>query len=79
MAADMSDKLMPGVSPRAFASVVQAILHGVGMQLAADPEAFDREEVLQLSLEMLRGCLRKARHPNNGRTKKKTKPAANNQ
>src|SRR5438445_1450060 len=31
------------VSPRALATLVQAILHGLGMQAAADPNAFDRE------------------------------------
>ena len=41
------------VSPRALASVVQAMLHGLGMQLAADPSAFDRQETVQLCLDML--------------------------
>src|SRR5262249_48699112 len=31
------------VPPRTMASLVQAILHGLTMQLAADPQAFDRQ------------------------------------
>src|SRR5262249_49758915 len=34
------------VSPRALATLVQAILHGLGMQAAADPQAFDRQEMV---------------------------------
>jgi AcrR family transcriptional regulator len=41
------------VPPRTMASLVQALLHGFGMQLAADPEAFDRQEMLDLCLDML--------------------------
>lgn len=48
----------PAVSPRALASLVQALLHGLSVQLAADPEAFDRAEVLQLCLDVLGSYLR---------------------
>jgi AcrR family transcriptional regulator len=43
-----------GVSPRAFGSLMQAILHGLAVQSAADPDAFDAEEMVELSLEVLR-------------------------
>jgi AcrR family transcriptional regulator len=41
------------VSPRALATLVQAILHGLGMQAAADPQAFGRQEMVDLCLDML--------------------------
>ena len=41
------------VSPRAMATLILAILHGLGTQTAADPEAFQREEMLTLCLDML--------------------------
>jgi AcrR family transcriptional regulator len=41
------------VSARALATLVQAILHGLAMQRAADPNAFDREEMLELCLDVL--------------------------
>jgi AcrR family transcriptional regulator len=53
----------PAASPRALASLVQALLHGLAMQLAADPEAFDRAEMLQLCLDMLGSYLRLPRRP----------------
>ncbi|HMC89417.1 MAG TPA: TetR/AcrR family transcriptional regulator [Gemmataceae bacterium] len=40
-------------SPRAMATLVQAILHGLGMQRAADPNAFDGGEMLELCLDVL--------------------------
>ncbi len=47
------DRPVRPVSPRALATVVQALLHGLGMQLAANPDAFDREEAVELCLNML--------------------------
>jgi AcrR family transcriptional regulator len=41
------------VSARTFASFFQAIIHGLAMQRAADPAAFDREEMLTLCLDVL--------------------------
>lgn len=41
------------IKTRAVATLVQALLHGLTMQLAADPEAFDRQEMKELCLEML--------------------------
>lgn len=60
------------VSPRAFATLVQAILHGLGMQRAADPNAFDGEEMLELCLDVLSNFLW-----NETRSRKKHKPTAN--
>ena len=59
------------VPPRTMASLVQAILHGLTMQLAADPEAFDRHDMLNLCLDMLSSYL--GRVP---RARKKPKRAA---
>jgi AcrR family transcriptional regulator len=58
MAAGLKDDLARGVSrravpPRAMASLVQALLHGLSMQAAADPNAFDREEMVKLCLDVL--------------------------
>jgi AcrR family transcriptional regulator len=47
-------------SPRAVATLVQAILHGLGMQRAADPAAFDGEEMLALCLDVLGNYLQPA-------------------
>jgi AcrR family transcriptional regulator len=41
------------VSPRVAASLVQAIIQGLGMQMAVDPNAFDRDEMLAACLRML--------------------------
>lgn len=40
-------------SSRTIASLVQAILHGVIVQCAVDPQAFDRQEMLALCLHLL--------------------------
>ena len=54
LSADMTRRLPARrASPRALATLVQAILHGLGMQRAADPNAFDREEMLELCLDVL--------------------------
>lgn len=41
------------VSPRAMATIVQALIHGLAMQRAADPTALDQSEVLHLCLDMI--------------------------
>jgi len=41
------------VSPRAIATLMQAILHGLAMQTAADPGAIDAREMTSLCLDML--------------------------
>lgn len=53
--ADDMNKRPPArpVSPRALATLVQALLHGLTMQQAADPDAFHREEMVDLCLDVL--------------------------
>jgi AcrR family transcriptional regulator len=41
------------VPPQVTASLVQALFHGLGMQLAVDPEAFDRGEMLSACVRLL--------------------------
>jgi AcrR family transcriptional regulator len=53
-------------SPRLLASLVQAILHGLGVQRAADPNSYDRQEMLELVLELLEGYLQSSGAPANG-------------
>jgi AcrR family transcriptional regulator len=63
--------------PRLMASLVQAILHGLSTQLAADPEAFDREEMVALCLDMLAeflGRVPPARNNGKRATKKSAVP-----
>jgi AcrR family transcriptional regulator len=43
----------PPFPPRALATFIQAVLHGMAMQRAANPEAFDREQILALCLDVL--------------------------
>jgi AcrR family transcriptional regulator len=63
LAADLTRSPHPrAVSPRTLASLVQALLHGCGMQLAADAEAFDREEMVRLCLDLLGNYLHKPAH-----------------
>jgi AcrR family transcriptional regulator len=49
-------------SARTLATLVQAILHGLAMQRAADPDAYDRQEMLDLIVALLGGYLRPAAH-----------------
>jgi AcrR family transcriptional regulator len=51
-------KGLGGVSPRTLASFVQALAHGLRMQRAADPQAFDPREMFELCAGVLRGYLR---------------------
>jgi AcrR family transcriptional regulator len=51
----------PAVSPRTVASFVQALLHGLAMQRAADPGAYDRQEMLELCLNLLGTYFRRGR------------------
>jgi AcrR family transcriptional regulator len=39
--------------PRLMSTLVQALVHGLAIQLAADPDAFDREGMFQLCVEVL--------------------------
>lgn len=52
LAGDMKLGARPAPT-RAMASFVQALLHGLTMQLAAAPNAFDRGEMLELCREIL--------------------------
>jgi AcrR family transcriptional regulator len=45
-------------SPRAIATLILALLHGLGMQAAADPNAFDRDEMVDLCLHLFGTFLR---------------------
>jgi AcrR family transcriptional regulator len=45
------------VSPRALATLVQAMLHGLAMQTAVDPGAIDAGEIAELCLDMVRSYL----------------------
>ena len=41
------------VSPRALATLAQAILHGIAVQMAADPQALNAKEIVKLCLDLL--------------------------
>jgi AcrR family transcriptional regulator len=41
------------ISGRTVSSFVQALIHGLNVQLAADPDAFDRTEMLELCVSVL--------------------------
>jgi len=43
----------PSVSASTVATLVQAILHGLAMQRAADPASYDSQEMLKLCLDLL--------------------------
>lgn len=70
------------VEPRLMATLVQAMLHGLVMQSAVDPGAFDGEQMLKLCLDVLGTYLgagdgpgrqraaRKSPRPTNGRRKR---------
>lgn len=58
------------LSPRTFATLVQAILHGLAMQATADPAAFDRDEMVDLCLDVLGTYLKT-------RTRRKTAQVSN--
>jgi AcrR family transcriptional regulator len=78
MAKDFARELpaaAPGrsVSPRTLATFMQALLHGLAMQRAADPEAYDRQEMLELCLDVLGNYLRPAhQEPQPGKAKDRT-------
>jgi AcrR family transcriptional regulator len=66
----------PAVSPRTFASLIQSILHGLAMQRAADPGAYDRQEMHDLCLHLLSSFLRPAPDARNGHSSAHPEPAA---
>jgi AcrR family transcriptional regulator len=58
------------VSPQTFATLVQALFHGLAVQRAADPEAYDPQEMLELCLDLLGNYLNRpqaARRPGRDR------------
>jgi AcrR family transcriptional regulator len=62
------------VSPRTMATLVQAMLHGLAMQKAADPQAIDTREIVNLCLDMLSTYLWDVAPPKK-RTKSQRTPA----
>lgn len=48
------------IPPTVVASLIQATLHGLGMQLAVDPEAFDRTEMLAACLRLFAPLFKQA-------------------
>jgi AcrR family transcriptional regulator len=67
----------PAAPPRALASLIQGLLHGLAMQLAADPDAFDRDEMLQLCLDVLGTYLRRPPRPRRTTAAARTKVPVN--
>jgi AcrR family transcriptional regulator len=67
------------IQPRALATLIQAILHGLTMQAAADPQAFDGREMLNLCLEVLGSYLgiKEARNAPSRKKRAKSKPGSN--
>jgi AcrR family transcriptional regulator len=53
-----ADKAFPA---RSLASLIQALFHGIAMQVAADPDAVNRKEIVELCLDMLSTYLEKQR------------------
>lgn len=47
------------VNPRAMATVIEAMIHGLITQAAADPDAFDVDEVIGLCIDMVGTYLRR--------------------
>lgn len=47
----------PSADARLLATLVQAMIHGLVMQLQADPAAFDRTRILELCLSILSGIV----------------------
>jgi len=45
-------------SARTVATLIQSILHGLAIQRAADPHSYDRQEMLELCLDLLGSYLR---------------------
>ena len=54
VAADVAGSVPePGpIAPPIAAALIQALFHGIGMQLAVDPEAFDREEMFAACIRL---------------------------
>ena len=75
MAGELADSPdPPAADPRLLGTLVQAILHGLAMQLAADPKAFDREGMFRLCLDVLGNYLKPAGQPVDSRGTHETGP-----
>jgi AcrR family transcriptional regulator len=64
VAADVARRTGTPVSARTFATLVQAVVHGLAIQRTADPAAYDPNEMLDLVLDVLGTYLRKERVTN---------------
>jgi hypothetical protein len=78
MTADLAREGRGPFSPRTLASFVQAVLHGLAMQRAADPDAYDREEMRALVLHLLESYLGAAAPPAPRRTRRTAPPESRN-
>jgi AcrR family transcriptional regulator len=75
LARDIEEKpSIRAISPRALSTFVQALLHGLSMQRAADPNAFDHLEMTRLCLDIL-GTYMWGKAPIDGNGKLMKKPA----
>jgi AcrR family transcriptional regulator len=54
------------VSPQVVAALLQALFHGLDVQLMMDPGAFDREEMLSVCVRLLAPLFQQAADPNPG-------------
>jgi AcrR family transcriptional regulator len=52
--------------PRVLAALLQALLHGLDVQLMMDPDAFDRQEMFALCVRFLAPLFNRAADPNPG-------------
>jgi AcrR family transcriptional regulator len=71
-APELANKKTGRVSPTTFATLVQAILHGLAIQRAADPDAYERQEMFDLVVDLLGNYLRPPLFPPS--VKKRTRP-----
>lgn len=63
------------VQGRTVSSFIQALMHGLMMQLAADPKAFDRTEMLHLCIGVLAPLFtHREPHPTTGGSQKHERP-----
>lgn len=53
-------------SPRVLAALVQALFHGLDVQLMMDPDAFDRQEMFELCVKLLAPVFQQTANPNPG-------------
>ena len=53
-------------SPRTVAALMQALVHGLDVQLMMDPNAFDRQEMFELCVRLLAPVFNQAADPNPG-------------